>query len=124
MQEEVWEAVEAGDMERVTQLVRETGPAVTRGTSGCTLLHVAAENNQPEVVEWLLQLLSPNLVNRAGLTPVHLAAMKGHSQVLRLLLDDPHLDHQAQDPAGNTYHHWVRKTPFASKYSFQSYTFH
>ncbi|KAK3891684.1 hypothetical protein Pcinc_004435 [Petrolisthes cinctipes] len=103
----VWAAVEAGDMDQLTQLVRVTGPTVTRGNSGCTLLHVAAVNNQPEVVEWLLQLLSPNMVNRVGLTPSHLAAMKGHTQVLRLLLNDPHLDHQAQDPAGNTYKHWL-----------------
>lgn len=107
LQVELWAGLDAGDMQQVVKLVQEVGPAVTRDNSGCSLLHVAAANNHTKLVEWLVKLLSPNLVNKAGLTPVHIAAMKGHTQVLHILLNDPNLDHLSTDPAGNTYKHWV-----------------
>lgn len=99
--------MDAGDMQQVVKLVQEVGPAVTRDNSGCSLLHVAAANNHIKLVEWLVKLVSPNLVNGSGLTPVHIAAMKGHTQVLHIFLDDPNLDHLSTDVDGNTYKHWV-----------------
>ncbi|KAK3848818.1 hypothetical protein Pcinc_044406, partial [Petrolisthes cinctipes] len=103
---QLWSAVETGDIIEAMQLVQVVGPSVTRDDSGCSMLHVAASNNQPKSVRWLLTLLSPNLVNKAGLTPVHIAAMKGHTQVLNMLRDDHDIDHLATDTAGNTYQHW------------------
>lgn len=88
LQDELFRAVEEGDLECVEQLVHHIGPSVTTGRKGCTLLHVAAENNQPHVAMFLLQFISPNVVNYDGQTPAHLAAMKGYTQVLKILLSD------------------------------------
>ena len=107
LQDELFRAVEKGELERVEQLVHHIGPCVTRGRTGCTLLHVAAENDQSHVALFFLQLISPNVVNHDGHTPAHLAAMKGHTQVLRILLSDPHTNLDKRDLAGNIYTHWV-----------------
>ncbi|XP_071524790.1 uncharacterized protein [Panulirus ornatus] len=100
---EIFKAVEVGDVERVEKLVQDIGPAVTRVKTGCTLLHAAASNNQPDVVLFLLKLISPNVVNKEGQTPAHLAAMKGHTQVLRILLADQQLKHDKRDNCHRTY---------------------
>ncbi|XP_050738131.1 caspase Dronc-like isoform X2 [Eriocheir sinensis] len=104
---ELFWAVREGELERVEHIVRHTGPGVRSGARGCTLLHVAAENNQPHVVLFLLELISPNTVNNDGHTAAHLAAMKGHTQVLRILLSDPLLDPDKLDPSGHSYTHWL-----------------
>lgn len=96
-----------GDLERVEHIMHHTGPGVRSDTTGCTLLHVAAENNQPHVVLFLLEFISPNTVNKNGHTAAHLAAMKGHIQVLQVLLTDTQLDLDKPDPLGHSYKHWV-----------------
>ena len=98
-------AVKDGDLACMRQLVQHTGPHVLR--SG-TLLHVAADNNQPGVASFLMHFISPNAVNLEGYTPAHLAAMKGHTQVLSDLLRDPHLDVTKRDLSGYTYKQRVR----------------
>lgn len=108
LQDDLFRAVVEGQLERVEQLVHHTGPSVTRGRKESTLLHVAAENNQPSIVLFLLQLISPNVVNRDGRTPAHLAAIKGHTQVLHILLRDPHFNPDKRDLTGYIYTHWVR----------------
>ncbi|KAK8402703.1 hypothetical protein O3P69_000803 [Scylla paramamosain] len=105
--DELFRAVAEGELERVEQLVHHTGPSVTKGRRECTLLHVAAENNQPSIVLFLLQFISPNVVNHDGHTPAHLAAMKGHTQVLHILLSDPHINPDKRDLNGNIYTHWL-----------------
>ncbi|KAG7167637.1 uncharacterized protein LOC121868113 [Homarus americanus] len=102
-QAEVFKAVEAGDLENVEELLHDTGPAVITAQTGCTLLHAAVANNQPHVVLFLLKLISPNIVNKEGQTPAHVAAMKGHTQVLRILLSDKELKHDKQDNCYMTY---------------------
>lgn len=99
-------AVKAGDLVQVRQLVQHVAPDFGRGHS---LLHVAAENDHPHVVAFLLRFVSPNIVNLEGYTPAHLAAMKGNTHVLSKLLNDPHFDAGKRDPTGKTYRHWVSK---------------
>ncbi|KAG0726935.1 Caspase Dronc [Chionoecetes opilio] len=60
--DELFRAVEEGELDRVQELVRHVGPSVTRGRKEYTLLHVAAENNRPHVTLFLLQLISPNVL--------------------------------------------------------------
>lgn len=107
LQDELFRAVEEGQLESVEQLVHHIGPSVTTGRKGHTLLHVAAENNQTHVALFLLKFISPNVINHDGQTPAHLAAMKGHTQVMHILLSDPHMDPDKRDLTGNTYTHWV-----------------
>ncbi|XP_050738051.1 caspase-1-like [Eriocheir sinensis] len=97
-------AVKAGNLVHVRQLVQHMVPDFGRGHS---LLHVAAENNHPHVTAFLLRFVSPNSVNLNGYTPAHLAAMKGHTQVLGKLFNDPHFDASKRDPTGKTYTHWL-----------------
>lgn len=96
--------MKVGDLVRVRQLVQHVAPDFGRGHS---LLHVAAENDQPNVSAFLLRFVSPNIVNLDGYTPAHLAAMKGYTQVLSKLLSDPHLDAGKRDLTGKTYTQWV-----------------
>lgn len=84
-----------------------TGPAVTREKSGCSLLHSAAANNQLDVVMFLLRLISPNVVNKEDQTPAHLAARKGHTEVLKMLLADEEMIPHKRDNSQRTFKDWV-----------------
>lgn len=103
LQVAAFQAVENGNLEMVEDLVQITGAAITKSKTGCTLLHTAAGSNQPDVLLFLLNLISPNTVNMEGQTPAHLAAMKGHIQVLRILLADEDFNHNKRDNFGRTY---------------------
>ncbi|ROT77462.1 caspase [Penaeus vannamei] len=81
---ELFKSVENGDSARVQELIQYTGAAVRRSKTSCTLLHAAASHNQADVVVFLLKLISPNITNEED-TPAHVAAEKGHTQVLKLL---------------------------------------
>nr|XP_027211021.1 uncharacterized protein LOC113804364 [Penaeus vannamei] len=70
--------------------------------SRCTLLHTAASHNQADVVMFLLKLISPNITNEEGQTPAHVAAEKGHTQVLKLLMSDSDFDADKRDNCHNT----------------------
>ncbi|XP_045623236.2 uncharacterized protein [Procambarus clarkii] len=100
---EVLAAGQRGDLERVEELVQLPGPTVTNPQTGCTLLHAAAASNQPEVVLLLLKFISPNIVNKEGRTPAHLAAIKGHTQVLKILLADEEMNPNKRDNSNRTY---------------------
>ncbi|XP_053651655.2 uncharacterized protein [Cherax quadricarinatus] len=100
---EIFRAVEMGELERVEELVCETGPAVRRQQTGWSLLHAAADSNQPEVLSFLLKLISPNIVNKEGQTPAHLAALKGHTQVLDILLHEEDLNLDKRDNHNRTF---------------------
>lgn len=104
---EIFDAVESGDFEKVRELMQDTGPAVRRRNTHCTLLHEAVNHRQVDMVLFLLKFISPNVVNKEGFTPTHLAARKGHTQILRLLLADPEMDPNKRDTSNNTYKHWV-----------------
>ncbi|XP_071545994.1 uncharacterized protein [Panulirus ornatus] len=100
---ELFKAVENGDLDCVQELIQDTGPAIRRDVTNCTLLHTAATYNQLDIVMFLLKLIGPNVVNKEGQTPAHLAALKGHTQVLRILLADHQLNHNKRDNNNRTY---------------------
>ena len=60
----------------------------SRTPRGNTLLHEAAEYDHPDIVQLLLlHGCQPNVRAKGGLTPLHVAAAKGHVGCVRALLE-------------------------------------
>ncbi|XP_042350318.1 ankyrin repeat domain-containing protein SOWAHC [Plectropomus leopardus] len=75
--------------------------------TGFTCLHWAAKQGKAELLSQLLAFAKENTVpvnvnvrSSAGYTPLHLAAMHGHTQVVRVLLSDWEADPEARDYSG------------------------
>ncbi|CAL1582876.1 unnamed protein product [Knipowitschia caucasica] len=75
--------------------------------TGFTCLHWAAKQGKDELISQLLNFAKANGVSvnvnvrsSAGYTPLHLAAMHGHIQVVRVLLSDWEADLEARDYSG------------------------
>ncbi|KAF0026266.1 hypothetical protein F2P81_021003 [Scophthalmus maximus] len=75
--------------------------------TGLTCLHWAAKQGNAELLSQLLAFAKDNAVpvnvnvrSSAGYTPLHLAAMHGHTQVVRVLLSDWEADPEARDYSG------------------------
>ncbi|XP_036966621.1 ankyrin repeat domain-containing protein SOWAHC [Acanthopagrus latus] len=75
--------------------------------TGFTCLHWAAKQGKAELLSQLLAFAKDNAVpvnvnvrSSAGYTPLHLAAMHGHTQVVRVLLSDWEADPEARDYSG------------------------
>ncbi|XP_047485940.1 uncharacterized protein LOC125037023 [Penaeus chinensis] len=99
---QLFKAVEDGDMVRMQELIQDTGVTVRKNKTRCTLLHVAATYNQPDMVMFLLKSISPNVTNKEGQTPAHVAAEKGHTQVLNILVRDSDFEADKRDNRHNT----------------------
>ncbi|XP_029968371.1 ankyrin repeat domain-containing protein SOWAHC [Salarias fasciatus] len=75
--------------------------------TGFTCLHWAAKQGKAELISQLLAFAKENTIpvnvnvrSSAGYTPLHLAAMHGHTQVVRVLLSDWDADPEARDYSG------------------------
>ncbi|XP_020491305.2 ankyrin repeat domain-containing protein SOWAHC [Labrus bergylta] len=75
--------------------------------TGFTCLHWAAKQGNAELLSQLLDFAKDNSIpvnvnvrSSAGYTPLHLAAMHGHTQVVRVLLSDWEADPEARDYSG------------------------
>ncbi|XP_061734848.1 ankyrin repeat domain-containing protein SOWAHC [Nerophis ophidion] len=75
--------------------------------TGFTCLHWAAKQGKAELLSRLLTFAKDNGVpvnvnarSSAGYTPLHLAAMHGHTQVVRVLMSDWEADPEARDYSG------------------------
>ncbi|KAK7939617.1 hypothetical protein WMY93_002943 [Mugilogobius chulae] len=75
--------------------------------TGFTCLHWAAKQGKDELISQLLTFAKDNSVSvnvnvrsSAGYTPLHLAAMHGHIQVVRVLLSDWEADPEVRDYSG------------------------
>ena len=80
-------AIGLGDAARVAQLLDEDpGIITTHGTGGMTLLHFAAEYNQPELASILLERgAATDIASGAGDTALDLASRRGHHAVAEIL---------------------------------------
>ncbi|XP_068602841.1 ankyrin repeat domain-containing protein SOWAHC [Brachionichthys hirsutus] len=75
--------------------------------TGFTCLHWAAKQGKAELLSRLLAFAKENAIpvnvnvrSSAGYTPLHLAAMHGHTQAVRVLLSDWEADPDARDYGG------------------------
>ncbi|KAI6608252.1 hypothetical protein MCOR04_000278 [Pyricularia oryzae] len=75
---------------------------------GRTALHLAAEQNHPEMVRLLLERgADPSAVSDGGWTALHNAAQGGHTDVIGLLLQARGVDVNAELNNGMTPLHWA-----------------
>ncbi|XP_066972497.1 uncharacterized protein [Macrobrachium rosenbergii] len=100
---QLFKAVEEGDLVATRKLLNHTGPSIRNGKKNDTLLHTAAINNQIDVFIYLLGLISPNVVNKDGQTPAHVAAAKGYTQILKVLSSDTQFDPDKRDAKQRTF---------------------
>lgn len=108
---ELLEAIRAGDLSRVKELIELGAPVCTPDSGGKLPLHYAIKEYVPAkpsamdyIARELLSAGSPlavNARNSKGLTPLHIAASYGNTRIARLLLEKG-ADVNAQDVGGNT----------------------
>ena len=102
-QADLFEAVRAGDTEKVKALLQaDPKLAEARTEDGSTALHLAALEGQAAVAQLLLA--SGAHVNARGLreeTPLHMAMYDGHREVAEVLLAS-HAEVNARNTAGET----------------------
>ena len=83
------EAIKAGDLEQVQQLIDEDRSRLTMDTPFGSWLHIAAAKGQVDIARWLVnQGMDLNL--RSGIeesAPIHCAAADGHVEIVNLLLE-------------------------------------
>nr|XP_020463325.1 ankyrin repeat domain-containing protein SOWAHC isoform X2 [Monopterus albus] len=98
-----------GLWERLQSLLAVEPSLVTKRdfVTGFTCLHWAAKQGKAELLSQLLAFAKENTIpvnvnvrSSAGYTPLHLAAMHGHTQVVRVLLSDWEADPEARDYSG------------------------
>ncbi|KAL8559372.1 hypothetical protein ACOMHN_045092 [Nucella lapillus] len=94
---QLWRACYAGNVELVGDLIEDDVDFCHRDRNGETVLHMAARADNPEVLNLLLDHLSPDVQNQNHQTPLHLAATEGHLDVVQVLLQaDCHLEHKTK----------------------------
>lgn len=96
----IFEALRSGDTASISKAIRESdGTRVSTssvngssgGLEGTTILHLAIQCSELPVVEYVLSdgagTIDINARDKDGNTPLHLAAVQGRGQVVRLLLE-------------------------------------
>ncbi|KAH8431198.1 OSBP family protein [Aspergillus melleus] len=102
----LFETLRSGDTTAIAKAIRETKDAQGAGAlSGTTVLHLAIQCAEPQVVEYILSVdedLNINERDRDGNTPLHLAAQLGRGPLVRELLNRPSLNDSIVNYRGQT----------------------
>ncbi|KAJ5698235.1 hypothetical protein N7462_000240 [Penicillium macrosclerotiorum] len=89
----LFEILRSGDTTAISKAVKESSdPQVAHSLYGTTILHLALQCAEPQVVEFVLssgESLDINARDREGNTPLHLAAQLGRASLVRDLLNRP-----------------------------------
>jgi|GEM_PF-6266658 len=95
MGDEFVDAAESCEIDKVIYLIRNKRvPINSQGRLGYTALHHAVEQNQINLVEFLLREKNINIAleveeskqDQIGGLPIHIAAYKGHIEILKMLI--------------------------------------
>ncbi|KAE8315722.1 Oxysterol-binding protein-domain-containing protein [Aspergillus transmontanensis] len=102
----LFEILRSGDTTAISKAVKETqDPQGANSLSGTTMLHLAIQCAEPQVVEYILSSgyeLDINARDRDGNTPLHLAAQLGRGSLVRELLNRPSLNDSVVNYRGQT----------------------
>ncbi|XP_051909850.1 transient receptor potential cation channel subfamily A member 1b [Hippocampus zosterae] len=101
----VHHAAAGGHVTLIKFITGVLGPQALNGCDerGDVPLHWAVEKNQAESCRVLLDLrANPNVLNKALLSPLHLAISLGHNRLVELLLSSGTVDYDQPGDLGNT----------------------
>ncbi|PWY77142.1 hypothetical protein BO70DRAFT_372440 [Aspergillus heteromorphus CBS 117.55] len=102
----LFEILRSGDITAISKAIKETRESQGPDTlSGTTVLHLAIQCAEPQVVEYILSAsdeLDVNVRDHDGNTPLHLAAQLGRGPVVRELLNRPSLNDAIVNYCGQT----------------------
>jgi Ankyrin repeats (3 copies) len=97
--EQLSDAVDAGDVERVKELIKRNIDLNMRYTNGFTVLHRAVLLQNEKTATLLLeQGACPNVQNSVGDTPLHIAVNLGDKKMVKILLQysaNPNISNRA-----------------------------
>ncbi|KAF9977579.1 hypothetical protein BGZ73_005562 [Actinomortierella ambigua] len=108
--EELIECARYGELEEIQAVVQADGDKAKKllsrqGEYGKTPLHMAAANGHLDVVQYLLDIITPGAVNtqnEQGNTALHWAATNGHYKVVEVLVTKGKADYKIKNAAGHT----------------------
>lgn len=103
----LFEVLRSGDTNAITKAVKECQESGGQegATLGTSILHLAIQCADPQVVEFVLASVDDTGINardREGNTPLHLAAQLGRLPVVRELLERPAINDAATNFQGQT----------------------
>lgn len=102
----IFEVLRSGDTTSISKAIKEAKDSQgAPGLSGTTVLHLAIQCAEPQVVEFILSSgdeLDINARDRDGNTPLHLAAQLGRGPLVRELLNQPAVNDAIVNYRGQT----------------------
>ncbi|KAL4972698.1 Oxysterol-binding protein-domain-containing protein [Aspergillus desertorum] len=102
----LFEILRSGDTTAISRAIKESKDSDgANGLSGTTILHLAIQCAEPQVVEYVLSAgddIDINARDREGNTPLHLAAQLGRGPVVRELLSRPEINDSIVNYRGQT----------------------
>lgn len=102
----LFEILRSGDTTAISKAIKDTtDPQGVSALSGTTVLHLALQCAEPQVVEYVLSTaedLDINSRDRDGNTPLHIAAQLGRAPLVRELLNRPSINDSIVNYRGQT----------------------